>query len=91
MAVFQAAAAGLPIIATRIRATADYLREPDNCLWVEPHNPEMLAEKILILLDNPALAERMSRNNRQIVKQFSADRVASEYIDIYSRILADNT
>ena len=46
MVIFNAAAAGLPIITTRIRAAADYLKEPDNCLWVEPRSPDLLAGKI---------------------------------------------
>lgn len=31
MTIFNSAVAGLPIIISRIRAAADYLREPDNC------------------------------------------------------------
>ena len=88
MTVFYAAAAGLPVITTRIRAAADYLREPDNCLWVEPRNPAMLADKIVRLLDDPHTRAAMGRNNRALARRFSAACVAPEYAEIYNRLLS---
>ena len=87
MVIFKSVAAGLPIITTRIRAAADYLREPDNCLWVEPKNPEMLAAKIISLLDQPKLREAMSESNRRLATQFSAETVTREYVEAYRQII----
>ena len=86
MTVFQSAAAGLGIITTRVRAAADYLREPEHCLWVEPRNPKMLSEKILFLVDHPEVLERMSRNNQELAKSFSSEKVTDEYLRIFSEI-----
>jgi glycosyltransferase involved in cell wall biosynthesis len=86
MVIFNSVAAGIPIITTRIRAAADYLREPDHCLWVEPKNPALLAEKIIHLLSHPAARETMRRNNRELAQQFTAEIVTREYIDIYERL-----
>jgi glycosyltransferase involved in cell wall biosynthesis len=83
MVIFNAAAAGLPIITTRIRAAADYLSEPENCLWVAPRNPEQLAEKIGELLWKGELGTAMGANNKRLVKQFSAEIVAREYLEAY--------
>jgi glycosyltransferase involved in cell wall biosynthesis len=88
MTLFHAVAAGLPVVTTRIRAAADYLREPDNCLWVEPRNPSNLAEKIAGLLDNPALCASMERNNRRLAASFTPDRITLEYSALYARLLA---
>lgn len=88
MTVFYAAAAGLPIVTTRIRAAADYLAEPDNCLWVEPRAPEQLAERIARLLDDAGLRESMGRTNVALARRFTAPRVAPEYVEIYNRLLA---
>jgi glycosyltransferase involved in cell wall biosynthesis len=88
MSVFYALAAGRPIITTRIRAAADYLREPENCLWVEPRNPAMLAEKITELLTHSQMRLAMGENNRKLAKQFSAAPVAQAYLDIYRDIIA---
>jgi glycosyltransferase involved in cell wall biosynthesis len=88
MVVFNSLASGLPIITTRIRAAADYLHEPENCLWVEPKNPEMLAEKIAGILSRPELQKTMAENNRRLAAQFNATVVTNEYLEIYQRILA---
>lgn len=87
MVIFNAAAAGLPIITTRIRAAADYLSEPDNCLWVEPRHPVQLAETILRLLGNSRAQETMALNNRKLAESFSAEIVTREYVECYQRLL----
>lgn len=87
MVIFNAAAAGLPIITTRIRAAADYLREPDNCLWVEPRSPELLAAKIEDLLGDPELRAAMSEKNQKLAKAFSAAAVTREYLRAYEQIV----
>jgi glycosyltransferase involved in cell wall biosynthesis len=88
MVIFNAAAAGLPIITTRIRAAADYLREPNNCLWVEPQNPELLAGTISKLLNETNLRKAMSENNKRLAREFSAEQVTSEYVEAYEQILS---
>ena len=88
MTVFYAAAAGLPIVTTRIRAAADYLREPDNCFWVEPRAPAALAERIARLLTEPETRAAMRRHNTELARSFTAPRVAPEYVEIYNRLLA---
>ncbi|HEY0006812.1 MAG TPA: glycosyltransferase family 4 protein [Pyrinomonadaceae bacterium] len=87
MVVFYALAAGIPIITTRIRAAADYLQEPDNCLWTEPQNPEMLAQRLEYLLSRRDLRETMSRNNRILAQQFKAELVAREYLEVYQTLM----
>jgi glycosyltransferase involved in cell wall biosynthesis len=88
MVIFNAAASGLPIITTQIRAAADYLREPDNCYWVEPRNPEMLAAKIVQLISDPELRSAMALKNRALAQRFSAGIVAPEYMSIYGQVIA---
>ena len=88
MVIFNAAAAGLPIITTRIRAAADYLKEPENCLWVEPRNPEMLAARIVELLSDPQKAAAMAAANRQLAAGFSAQIVTGEYVKAFETLVA---
>jgi glycosyltransferase involved in cell wall biosynthesis len=87
MVIFNSVAAGVPIITTRIRAAADYLREPDNCLWVEPKNPAMLAEKIIYLLTHAEVRATMKRNNEKLAQAFTAEVVTREYMGIYEQLL----
>jgi glycosyltransferase involved in cell wall biosynthesis len=88
MVIFKSVAAGLPIITTRIRAAADYLREPENCLWVEPKNPHMLAGKIAQLLDRTDAMAVMRGHNLELARRFTAPSVAPEYLEIYNQLVA---
>lgn len=91
MVIFNAIAAGTPVITTRIRAAADYLNEPDNCLWTKPRNPEMLAEKIVYLLQHNEEREQMARNNKEKAQQFTARAVTPEYVEIYRQLIEGET
>lgn len=55
----EAAAAGLPIVATNVGGVTDAVR--DNAIFVPPDNPRATAEAIEKLLDDPALRDKMSR------------------------------
>ncbi|MEP6742097.1 MAG: glycosyltransferase family 4 protein [bacterium] len=87
MSVFYAVAAGMPIITSRIRGAADYLREPENCLWVEPRNAEMLAQRIEFLLNNPEAQIKMSETNKELARNFSATVVTREYLAAYREVV----
>mgnify|MGYP002081771197 CR=1 FL=1 len=87
LVLLKSLAAGMPIITTRIRAAADYLNEPDNCLWVNARNPHDLAEKITRILDDDALRSTMSTNNNHLAAQFSPANIAGEYLGLYEMIV----
>lgn len=87
MVVFQSLAAGIPIITTRITAAADYLAEPDNVLWVEPHNPVQIAESMIKLLTDNALVNKMKSNNVIKAHQFTTDKNALEYLGIFETLI----
>lgn len=87
MVIFNAAAAGLPILTTRIRAASDYLKEPDNCLWVEPRRPDLLAARLLEVLENSTQRAVMSANNTRLAAGFSPAAVAQDYINVYESLL----
>jgi glycosyltransferase involved in cell wall biosynthesis len=87
MVVFNALQFGLPVVTTRIRAAADYLKEGENALFCAAKNPENVAEKIAGILQNKALREKMSKNNRALASRFTAEKIAPEYLEIYRKIV----
>lgn len=87
MTVFQSLAGGLGIVTTRLRATADYLQEPENCRFVAPRDVEGLARALdALLADRPELA-RMRRANRERARRFDRRLVAAEFAAIYSQVV----
>jgi glycosyltransferase involved in cell wall biosynthesis len=87
MTVFQSLAAGAPIITTRIRAAADYLREPEHVLWVEPKNSENISVAMKKILTNKILKSQMSVNNKKLALQFTTENNALEYKAIFDELL----
>lgn len=69
--VFEYMAAGKPIIISNIEGKPKFLVEGTNCLTYESRNPKDLAEKITYLRNNPEIADRMSKNNRELARQFT--------------------
>ena len=86
MVIFKSLSAGLPIVTTRIRAAADHLNEPENCLWTPPSDAGAISDRILRLLEDADLARQMSKNNKQLSRRFTADAITPEYLEIYASL-----
>lgn len=86
MVIFNALSYGLPIVTTEIRAARDYLGSGENCLFCEAKNAENVAEKIESLINNENLRRKISENNFSLAKEFSAEKIAQEYHEIYRKL-----
>jgi glycosyltransferase involved in cell wall biosynthesis len=84
MAVFRAVAAGKAVITTQIRAAADYLKENENCLWVNKQDPVDLYNKIVVLAENETLRLNMGLNNLSLAKEFTAEKIARNFMELYA-------
>ena len=58
--LFEAMALGKPVVATRAVGTADYMRDGENGLLVEPGDAGALANAVERLLRNPDVAKRLA-------------------------------
>jgi glycosyltransferase involved in cell wall biosynthesis len=57
---FESLALGLPYVTGRAGGAQDLLTDKENCLMVNPADPQDLADKILELKNNPVLAKKIS-------------------------------
>ena len=89
MTILHGMAAGMAVVTTRIRAAADYLREPEHCLWVLPRNPVSIADALERLLGDPEECRRMGRANMERAREFRGEVVAREYRDLYRSIVEE--
>ena len=83
--LFKAVAVGLPIVTTRVRAAADYMSEPGNCLYCT-QEPENVADRIERLVNEKALREEISRSNLTLGQSLLPDEIAREFIGIYEKL-----
>jgi len=82
LALMQAFASGIPAVGARSRGLPDYL--PPTCGYlVEPGDSKAFAERVRELLLNPVLREQMGKAGVEFVKQFSPQKIAAEWEEIY--------
>lgn len=61
-----------PIVTTRIGEAMSYLQDNINAYIVEPHNPQLIADKIVEIFNNPEKARAIGENGYQLTtKEFN--------------------
>lgn len=86
-AALEALACGLPLVLTNVGGTKEMLR--DNGFVIEKNNPADIAEKLEMLYKDTALREKMGRRSRKLAREFSWEKVAEEYLNIYKNLLQE--
>jgi glycosyltransferase involved in cell wall biosynthesis len=61
MKLFEYMAAGVPIVASDLPSIREVLRHGENAWLVKPGEPDAIAKGIQIILENPPLANQLSR------------------------------
>jgi glycosyltransferase involved in cell wall biosynthesis len=90
LAIVEAMAAGLPIIATASEGALEIIEDGVSGILVPTDNPEALAKAINELLDNPLECSRLARNGLSIARdRFSLSRMATDTERLYREVLAN--
>lgn len=88
LSIVEAMAAARPVVATRVGGVPSLVKEGHTGLLVPPNAPEPLAEALLRLLRNQALAREMGREGRaEALRRFHPDAVAAQTAALYRRII----
>ena len=87
LTLFEAFASGLPIVASPVNGVPYEIKEPENGFFANYGDIKALEEKILKLLNNPALAKKISVNNRKKAKKYDWDDIAEKYMKEYKSLL----
>jgi len=85
--VIQALMMEIPVIATDVGSTKD-LWDKENFILVQPGSPNIIANKILQLINNKSLLEKYKKNSREyVVNNFSKKIMVEKLINIYNLIM----
>ena len=77
-------AMGKPVIATDGGGTKEIVKDRETGFLVDQSNPEQLAGKIEILLNDAGLRSEMGiKGKTRVSELFSIDQMTTKYVDLY--------
>jgi len=84
----QAMATGLPVIATACDGSAEAVEDGANGFLTPPGAPAILADQVMKLLADPALAAQLGRVGQQRAAEFSDQEMVAAITALYTELLA---
>ena len=83
----EAMAAGVPIIGTSVGGIPDFLTDGQTGLFCDPHQPEDIAKKIKLILDDDSLRKNIIKKARALVEEkYDWNKIAEDYRRLYETI-----
>ena len=87
LVVVEALEAGLPVVTTRWAAIPEIIEDGVNGLLAKPRDADDLTEKILRIIRDPALRERMSgANRRRFEEVYTHEHYGNRMIDVFDAL-----
>ncbi|GAA3750933.1 glycosyltransferase family 4 protein [Microbacterium kribbense] len=90
LVTLEAAAAGLPLVTTRVNGTEDFVVEGQNGMFIE-RDSASIARTLRPLVDSAELRGRMADAARHAVAGYTWDAVARRTREVYEEVLAERT
>ena len=88
-AILEYMAAGLPVVATDVGGVREAIVEGETGHVVPSGDAEMMAERIIDLLNSPERASAMGERGKLVVaEKFSCDRHLQNTLELYDELLA---
>lgn len=91
-ALLEAMLAGLPCVATAVGGNTETVVDQVTGFLVPTENPELLAARLIELLENPDLQKRMGAAGRErVLQHFTSEKMASHVANAYRDLLASKS
>jgi glycosyltransferase involved in cell wall biosynthesis len=89
MALLEAQAAKVPVVATRVGAIPDVVEDRVTGMLIPPKDPQAIAEAIIMILSDKKLAAGIAKKGFERVRDnFSSEKMGSQYLSIYKELLS---
>jgi glycosyltransferase involved in cell wall biosynthesis len=86
LAVLEAAASGLSVLATNVNGTEEFIRDGVNGFFIL-RDANDIAAKLLRVVDDATLRQALGASARVSTEQYSWDIVAQKTLALYKEIL----
>jgi UDP-glucose:(heptosyl)LPS alpha-1,3-glucosyltransferase len=86
LVTFEAAASGLPLLATPVNGVRELLRDGENGFQIDREDPERIAARLRQLGEDPSLRERLGACARESALSFSWEEMVRKHHELYQRL-----
>ena len=77
-----------PVVASNVGGIPLQITDGKNGFLVEPLDCNGFADRIIYLLENPSIAEKIGKNGKEVVREkFLITRLLADYIDLLNELL----
>jgi glycosyltransferase involved in cell wall biosynthesis len=88
MAVLEAAAAGVPVVASRVGGVPDLIEDGKTGLFFDPQNATSMGGAVEKLLEQPQFARELAMEaKRRAQERFHPIIIARRHLEIYREVL----
>lgn len=87
VAVMEAMACGLPIVASKIRGNRDLIGSGKGGYLVRPTDTDGFAKAIVSVINNRKKAESMESYNFEKIKEYSKEKVMDQMTELYESLM----
>jgi glycosyltransferase involved in cell wall biosynthesis len=84
--MLQAMASGLPVVGVKSRGLLEHITPGKSGLLADVGNPADLAEKIISLLEDQELGEKLGKGALEFAHRFSLPKIISEWENVYEEM-----
>ncbi len=86
-AIKEAAAAGIPVVATRVGGTDEILRDGVEALIVPPGDLDALERAVGSMLREPERARQLAAAAKLRIRSFDMEAMAAAHVDLYAKLV----
>ena len=87
LAILEAMASGVPVVASEIGGIPDIIENNFNGLLVPPKDEEKLKDALILLLDNPEICEKFSETAFHGIKKYLWENIAEKTEKLYTFLM----
>jgi len=85
--ILEAMACKTTIVASNVGGNIELIQDQESGILVEPEDHEMFCEKIIELISNPDIRNKVSTLAYENVKRYDWEIVGKQYLELYNSIL----
>jgi len=80
--LLEALSFGLPVVASNVGGNPEVIEHNQNGLLAEYNNQQQILDSIKKLSSNSGLVERFKQANKEVIKNFSKDKMYKKYLEL---------